>query len=374
MAMSELSIAFTGDITFARYFTAVVSEAALLDESVSDFLKSADHCIGNIEGAVTHIEDASAREFRHHSEACYAPMIRGMGIDIWSIANNHALDFGLDGIAETYRNAEAVGCSVTGVCLAEETPKPLILPDAGGIGIISVTYSEKAMKSFAGHYTDWTARELISKRIQEVKLQNRWCVVLAHGGEEFSDMPTPMTRAIYRDYLAMGADIVVGHHPHTVQNYEICDDKIIFYSLGNFIFDTDYQRAQVHTDTGELLCIRFTETGYTWTSCPILINREENRIEKCSDPPVFVNMDSETYKKLWPYAAVGLSKAERNIVKYLNPKKYGNFSKMTWFALDHRAIKDKTQRQMLLGKYAGGVKTLLHRREDRAMMEYLMHL
>ena len=374
MAMSELSIAFTGDITFARYFASVETEAGLLDESVSDFLKSADHCIGNIEGAVTHIGDGSVREFRHHSEACYAPMIRRMGIDIWSIANNHALDFGLDGIAETYRNAEAVGCGVTGICPAEETPKPQILPDAGGVGILSVTYSEKAMRSFAGHYIDWTARELISKRIQEVKQQNRWCVVLAHGGEEFSDMPTPMTRAIYREYLAMGADIVIGHHPHTVQNYEVLGDKIIFYSLGNFIFDTDYQRAQVHTETGELLRIRFTETAYTWTNCPILINREENRIEKYCDPPVFVNMDSETYKKLWPYAAVGLSKAERNVVRYLKPEKYRSYSKMRWAARDLRAMKDKKKRQMLLGKYAGCAKALLLRREDRAMAEYLMHL
>ena len=64
-----------------------------------------------------------------------------------------------------------------------------------------------------------------------------------HGGDEFFHVPMPYIRKQLKGYLDWGCDIVVAHHPHVVQGYEMLGKKAIFYSLGNFIFDTDYQRA-----------------------------------------------------------------------------------------------------------------------------------
>ena len=90
---------------------------------------------------------------------------------------------------------------------------------------------------------------MIAKRIAEIKAKCRWCVVICHGGEEFAAMPLPYVRNRYLQYLELGADVVVGHHPHVPENYELLDNgKAIFYSLGNFIFDTDYQRAHLYTE------------------------------------------------------------------------------------------------------------------------------
>lgn len=94
----------------------------------------------------------------------------------------------------------------------------------------------------------------------EIKEKCRWCVIVVHGGEEFASLPNPYTRVRYLKYLELGADVVVGHHPHVTENYELFEDgKVIFYSLGNFIFDTDYQRAHPYTDEGALLKLIFTE-------------------------------------------------------------------------------------------------------------------
>ena len=68
-----------------------------------------------------------------------------------------------------------------------------------------------------------------------------------------------LTHAINPDAVGalkhLGADIIVCHHPHVPMNYEMFGEKILFYSLGNFIYDTDYQRAQINTDIGVVLKI-----------------------------------------------------------------------------------------------------------------------
>ena len=127
-----------------------------------------------------------------------------------------------------------------------EARKPVIINEGGGIGMFGVGYQRAcrvADENKAGCYS-WSDLTEIQNTINEIKKECRWCVVVAHAGEEFTPLPSPYTRERYHKYLEMGADIVVAHHPHVPMNYETVGDKIIFYSLGNFIFDTDYQRKQ----------------------------------------------------------------------------------------------------------------------------------
>ena len=71
----------------------------------------------------------------------------------------------------------------------------------------------------------------------------------------------------------MGADIVLSHHPHVPMNYEIPKEgKAIFYSLGNFIFDTDYQRSQYYTEKGILLRLDFTKDDFSFEAFGLNIN------------------------------------------------------------------------------------------------------
>ena len=106
--------------------------------------------------------------------------------------------------------------------------------------------------------------DIIESAIKQAKANNRWCVVIAHDGEEFTSLPMPYTRDRYIKYLEFGADIVVAHHPHVPMNYELFDNnKAIFYSLGNFIFDTDYQRSQFNTEKGVLLKLIFTDSCFS---------------------------------------------------------------------------------------------------------------
>ena len=171
----------------------------------------------------------------------------------------------------------------------------------------------------------------ISQRIREIKSRCRWCVIVCHGGEEFASLPNPYTRDRYLRFIEMGADVVVGHHPHVPENYELLPDgKAIFYSLGNFIFDTDYQRVHLYTDTGVLLKLIFTPDKLDFEAIGIKIVRGEERIEKCQLPDVFTDIPAEEYELLAPLAAKAFVQEDRRTQIYLNPAKFKNATADVW--------------------------------------------
>ena len=175
----------------------------------------------------------------------------------------------------------------------------------------------------------WHETEMIAEKIKEVKNKCRWCVMVVHGGEEFTSLPSPYTRERYLKYLEMGADIVVSHHPHVPMNYEKVGEKIIFYSLGNFIFDTDYQRAQFNTELGLLVKLNFTRDNYTWEAFGLRIDRETEHIVKEKLPRIFENVEEEEYKLLAPLAAKMLVAAYKRQQIYFKPE-YKDADEETW--------------------------------------------
>ena len=78
---------------------------------------------------------------------------------------------------------------------------------------------------------------------------------------------------------------------------------MIFYSLGNFIFDTDYQRSQNNTEYGILLKLNITKDNITFESCGIKIDRRLEKIVSCPEPEIFCDICEEEYYKNMPFAA-----------------------------------------------------------------------
>ena len=147
---------------------------------------------------------------------------------------------------------------------------------------------------------------------------------VAHAGEEFTALPSPYTRQRYIDYLNLGADMVIAHHPHVPMNFEIVDGKPIFYSLGNFIFDTDYQRSQFNTQYGIFLKIKFTKDNFEFVPFGIEIDRVNERIIKGDIPKIFVDVQKDEYDKLIPLASKMFIENTKRQLKYLSPKDFEN--------------------------------------------------
>ena len=331
----KTSIVFTGDIGFDRYMTGKWADKDLLSEPLLDFLRSGDHLCINVEGAIINAEDDGTRGvFFHSMDPRAVGVFDKMGADLWSIGNNHTMDAGAEGIVSTYEYARKSGAMAFGAGLNDrEASEPVYLDEAGGIGIFGVSYMAEcipATKTEPGIFR-WDDMEYIKRRIDEIRSRCRWCVIVAHGGEEFAPMPNPYTRDRYLKYLEMGADAVVAHHPHVPENYEITPDgKMIFYSLGNFIFDTDYQRAHRYTDTGVVLKLTFSRDNMEFSAAGTRIDRETERVGLGDLPDIFTNIDNEEYTLLSPLAAKAFLLSDMRKMMFLEPERFKNADQSVW--------------------------------------------
>ncbi|MDO4188126.1 MAG: CapA family protein [Lachnospiraceae bacterium] len=333
MGCMNTSIVFTGDIGFDKYMDGKWEDEALVSEECLDFLRSGKHLCINVEGPLSVqekiVRDNGVVALTHSMNPEVAKFFDKLGADIWNINNNHIMDAGEKGIRDTLAEANNYGVKTIGAGLnLDEASKPLILEEAGGIGLVSIGY-ERACR-IAGDDTpgclNFSRMDVVKKQIELVKKSCRWCVVIAHDGEEFTALPMPYTRDRYMEYLDLGADIIVAHHPHVPMNYETLDNgkKAIFYSLGNFIFDTDYQRSQFNTEFGLFLKLNFTSDDFSFEPFGIKIDRNTDHIIKWNIPDIFADVREDEYKKLLPLAAKMFIENTKRQLKYLKPDIYTN--------------------------------------------------
>lgn len=335
MCKDKTSVIFTGDIGFDRYMARRWEDEKLLDDETLAFFRSADHVAANVEGAlIDAVDDGSRGVFFHSMDPAAACVLEKIGADIWCIGNNHTMDAGREGVISTRALAAQMGCRTIGAGLnVAEASQPIYLEEAGGIGMFGVAYMAECIPATATEpgIFRWDDMDYIAERIAEVKARARWCVIVSHGGEEFTSLPSPYTRDRYLKYLELGADVVVAHHPHVPENYELFDNgKAIFYSLGNFIFDTDYQRAHLYTDIGVLLKLIFTEEKLDFEARGIRIVRGEERIEAAPLPEIFTNVPAEEYALLSPLAAQAFVKEDMRKMLYLEPQRFTDATAEVW--------------------------------------------
>ena len=168
--------------------------------------------------------------------------LRELGFNLFSIANNHAFDWGEDGFKKT---KVALGEDAFGAGTYDEAYKVKVIEINGvKIGFLAFSYA-----AYTGVFDDVLDHEgLGCAYINDFRVNHEvdYLFVLPHNGIEYIDVPLPETIARYRDFVDYGADGVIGSHPHCPQGWEEYKGKPIFYSLGNFFFnskDTDQFRA-----------------------------------------------------------------------------------------------------------------------------------
>lgn len=327
-----LSVTFTGDIGFSRYFKDSWQKKDLLDERILAFCNDSDHVVANVEGSIIDPEKTEIKSdktmFLHFTHAGACEHLKAMGADVWCLANNHAMDIGDVGIQSTIRHAELCGAvTVGGGKDLEEASAPVILGE-DVVGLIALGYFPGCVAPEENHggVLNWKHEDVLAARIKEVKEKCKYCVVISHDGEEFTSLPQEYIRRRYKKYLEMGADVIIGHHPHVPMNYEKVGDKIIFYSLGNFIFDTDYQRAQMNTEVGVLVKLIFSDEGIDFVAQGTFNNRAENRLEAGDLPAIFTEVNDEEYKKLIPLGSQAFIEAEKKRKRFVKPDEFTSYS------------------------------------------------
>jgi len=145
------------------------------------------------------------------------------GIDVVTLANNHALNFGITGRDSTARLLRESGILATGL-------SGPVYKTVKGVKIAFLGYNDIGEK-----------QDVQAKNEIEIVRKNADIVIVGyHWGEEYHDKPS--TRQIYLAHMAIeaGADVIIGNHPHWIQSTEVFHNKPIIYSHGNFVFDQDW--------------------------------------------------------------------------------------------------------------------------------------
>ncbi len=176
-------------------------------------------------------------------------ILHEMGVDIVSLANNHALDYGVDALMDTFTTLEEAGIDYVG---AGENLARAEAPVYYTIGDKKIAYLASSRVIFS---VDWYAKEdapgmvgtydptPLINAIKDASKNSDYVVVYVHWGVERNHYPEKYQKTFARQYIDAGADIVIGCHPHVMQGFEIYKGKPIAYSLGNFWFNASTRES-----------------------------------------------------------------------------------------------------------------------------------
>ncbi len=239
-------LVFTGDVMLSR---AVGAKMAQKDDfgyparKVSDFFKDADIVAVNLEGPMSVLGTKVGSEYSFRMDPRSIETLKLLNVSVASLANNHMWDYGRDALVNTASILNASGILSAGAGESYEAANALRVKKARGtkFGFLSYTdlYPENLEAGTSSPGISLFDLVRVSGEIRKIKSEKRAdiLVVLFHWGEEYRQHPTQKQRDTAHALIDAGADLIVGHHPHVVQDVKKYKNGWIFYSLGNFIFD-----------------------------------------------------------------------------------------------------------------------------------------
>lgn len=213
-------------------------------------LQQGDIIIGNLETPLTTAgAEFKDKKFRFKTDPKAAQALKSAGFTHLSLANNHILDFGEEGLRQTLAalDAQAIIYSGAGLNLASARKAGVI--ELNGVRVAFLSYSLTYPEEFfAGAEKAGTApgfAPFFTADITQAK-KNADCVIVSfHWGGEGESTPKPYQVSAAHKAIDAGADIIIGHHPHVLQGVERYNDGVIFYSLGNFAFGSNSRSSAV---------------------------------------------------------------------------------------------------------------------------------
>ena len=255
--MSSTRIFFAGDFC-SKPSTSLIT----VSDELRRIVQSADLAIVGFEVPLKPEISLPPQKYERFWQNDDAPgFLFSLGFNLFSLANNHSFDWGEAGFKKT---RAALGDHAFGAGTYEEAYQVKTCVINGlRIGFLGLTFA-----AYTGVFDDpfdhdglgcaWIDDLKVNHVIADAKKEVDYLFVIPHDGIEYIDIPIPEIIARYRDFIDWGADGVIGSHPHCPQGWEDYKGKPIFYSLGNFFFnskDDTLYRAWNRPHWYEGLCV-----------------------------------------------------------------------------------------------------------------------
>lgn len=210
---------------------------------VAGLLGSADLAFCNLECAVSRRgSPVPGKAFTFRGSPDALPAMREAGVDVVSHANNHARDWGTEAFLDTLSFLDAVGLAHCGSGADYAAAHAPAFFPAGGLRVAFLAYSDVNWPGWpagAGYpgVADAADAAAMARDIAAAGERADVVAVSFHWGIEREYTPNAHQRRLARFAVDRGADLVLGHHPHVAQGFEVYRGKLICYSLGNFVFN-----------------------------------------------------------------------------------------------------------------------------------------
>ncbi|HKC04644.1 MAG TPA: CapA family protein [Patescibacteria group bacterium] len=228
----DTNLIFTGDIMLGR--SVMVASLKMNDpdypfRKVADKLSKADIVFSNLETPIISKCPPSNAGFKFCADPKMVEGLKFAGVDIVNLANNHTLNYGEEGLIETEEILKSNGIKWVG---------------EGNLVIIEKNGTKFGFLGF--DFVDNKPSKANYQLIQDSKKRVDVLIPMIHWGTEYTPIPSNGQKLIANELVNSGADVVIGGHPHWVQNIDYINGKPVFYSLGNFIFDQLWSEETKH--------------------------------------------------------------------------------------------------------------------------------
>lgn len=253
-ADSEFTATFVGDMMFGRNVEEVTKRhgTAYLFDKMKPYFDNADYSSGNFENPVLKDDEENyekiEKQIHLHTGADAIHALKEVNFTMVNLANNHMMDFGIEGLQDTVDELDDIGLPHVGAGNNLEEATAVDYQEINGLTIATLGYTDALVEGFSalGH-RGGVARatpDNIFPMIEEAHELADLVFVNIHWGVEYDNQPHPRQTELAKAMIDVGADAIIGHHTHVLSEVEQYKDGVIFYGLGNFIFDQGWSRTK----------------------------------------------------------------------------------------------------------------------------------
>ncbi len=281
-APPEVSVLVSGDVTLGYHYEEYVDEQVKKGKPKDEMLAwgfarvralttKADLFVVNLECPFTERGEKLAKNFNFRARPELVAALVSGGVDVVSLANNHMIDYGPEGLFDTVSTLDTHGIVHFGAARTLVEARAPAIVEKKGVTIAFLGYfflgdrniepaqviATGDQPGVAGHFSDTAAlNEMVAADVRAAKQKADHVIPFFHWGRESKGQPEPYQIEVAHAAIEAGASAVLGSHPHVLQGMELYKGAPIVYSLGNFVFGGNWDPKDKRTALVELKLTR----------------------------------------------------------------------------------------------------------------------
>ncbi|RAP27568.1 hypothetical protein DID74_00245 [Candidatus Marinamargulisbacteria bacterium SCGC AG-333-B06] len=316
----SIKLLFLGDISFNDQYEQLLTEQNTFN-AISKLTTKSDYVIGNLECfCESHTGENTLKVPRLKTTENALHHLKDLNLDLVSLANNHAYDNLTDGFEKTVAILKQQQINYLGAGTTHEsciTPHIATIQNKTFCFLNYVTHDTNPnIPEDASFHLNWYQFDKVKKSIKVLRNRYDYIILLLHWGGDVENlwMPNLEQPKQAKELIAAGADLIIGHHTHTFQPWEIINNRPVFYSIGNFCFDTQFkfENPELQNFSSGIVQVSFNSNHVRSKVFPIISELLEIKQDHALKTQLLLFLKNFIFKWIKTYPKLG------HFIKFLN--------------------------------------------------------